>query len=935
MTKNKILLLTLPVLCLLALTNAFCNDYKVLENKTPYLIETDGQLVRFLANIDDHKSLIINGLIEGEIYEVYVNALPNQQNVYLDAINSVLKSPQESPYKFTAQKVNYFQFSSEGSICLAEFYVSVLPIHTNNQIPTKSMGVLEVDASVTNESLVENLLLGCGTFDVSSVTFNTDSNSRGMFSNGSTNIGIDGGLILSTGNISVAASSNTQTGASSISSGGTDIDLSLLVGVSTNDAAVLEFDFVPQTSMIRFKYVFASEEYCEYTNSPYNDGFGFFISGPGINGPYSNNAINIATLPNGAFVSINNVNHFNNSEYYISNTTPSSNSGVNCGSNHPLGSAPAINEVEFDAFTTVLVAETAVQPFETYHIKLAIADALDNIFDSAIFIEQYSFNDGTECLMLEVPETSGQPNTEICVPLKVNLFDSILSTQFSVNYDASLLSYTEAKNLNLENLSLSNINNPSSGDITVSWLSPDNINGTTVPDQTTICDLCFDAIGQEGEVTELSLSNSPLPISLSNSAGSNLNLDGNIGAISLTGDVLCDNDVEDPEFTSCPQDIVFNLALGACETIVQYAIEAEDNCQVDSLVLLTGPNSGSIIGYGTSAVTWEAVDEAGNTTQCTFNVVVNASEIIPDTLGLCPADVISWECYPAISEPGYYECVYTSSLGCDSTVALHLEELKVPFPITNIETICESDCPYIWNGQEYCDEGVFTHVYTVFGGCEVTDTLFLTLDSPIDTQLNVEACDSFYWELTEQFYYESGVYTEVLSSNLCDSSYTLDLTVNTISDLSLTVESGTISTTNTSATYQWLDCNNGYEPIPGANDQSFTPVEAGDYALELVIGSCTEITECVNVIPTSIVELGNKQLEIYPNPTNGMIEIDFGKTSTGLLRVYDLQGRQIYSQFVEEAEHVSRQLGTQAGLYLVEFVDEAGEVFLGKVLKVD
>src|SRR5690606_1780277 len=60
---------------------------------------------------------------------------------------------------------------------------------------------------------------------------------------------------------------------------------------------ILEFDFVPNGDSLMFRYVFASKEYPGYTCSSFNDAFGFFISGPGINGPFSNNAINIALIP--------------------------------------------------------------------------------------------------------------------------------------------------------------------------------------------------------------------------------------------------------------------------------------------------------------------------------------------------------------------------------------------------------------------------------------------------------------------------------------------------------------------------------------------------------------------------------------------------------------------------------------------------------------
>ena len=76
-----------------------------------------------------------------------------------------------------------------------------------------------------------------------------------------------------------------------------DVDLAMLITQPIENTAVLEFDFVPSSTSVGFEYVFASEEYPEFSCSSYNDVFGFFISGPGITGPYSNNSQNIAIIP--------------------------------------------------------------------------------------------------------------------------------------------------------------------------------------------------------------------------------------------------------------------------------------------------------------------------------------------------------------------------------------------------------------------------------------------------------------------------------------------------------------------------------------------------------------------------------------------------------------------------------------------------------------
>jgi gliding motility-associated-like protein len=115
----------------------------------------------------------------------------------------------------------------------------------------------------------------------------------------------------------------------------------------------------------------------EWVNSSFNDVFGFFLSGPGINGSFSNNAINIATIPGTDLpISIDNVNTGANAEYYVDNEA--------------IGSDPA--QIQMDGFTVVLTAQAGnLQCGETYHIKIAVSDAGDSILDSVVFLEAGSF----------------------------------------------------------------------------------------------------------------------------------------------------------------------------------------------------------------------------------------------------------------------------------------------------------------------------------------------------------------------------------------------------------------------------------------------------------------------------------------------------------------------------------------------------------------
>lgn len=230
--------------------------------------------------------------------------------------------------------------------------------------------------------------------------FNVDGHyyygrSIGNFNNFSNaGIGLDKGIILSTGDVSTALGPNNKAGAGvNNSSTMQDNELATLTDGNQYDVTYIEFDFIPTTNMINFSYVFASEEYPEYVGSQFNDVFGFFISGPGIIGEQ-----NMALIPgSNDYVSINNVNQSANSEYYIANDISANN--------------PSAEFIQYDGYTVPLTAEAPVRPFSTYHIKLAIADVMDGMWDSAVFIKANSFE--SKPLAFDFDFTEGHYQKEI------------------------------------------------------------------------------------------------------------------------------------------------------------------------------------------------------------------------------------------------------------------------------------------------------------------------------------------------------------------------------------------------------------------------------------------------------------------------------------------------------------------------------------------
>jgi gliding motility-associated-like protein len=237
------------------------------------------------------------------------------------------------------------------------------------------------------QGLVQNVLIGPGV-TVSNILYNGSPTAIGSFTAAGTNLGIAQGIVMTTGTI-MNNGAGPQ-GPNNAASSGTDNNMpgsgilsGIIQGTQTYNAATLEFDFIPYADTVRFKYVFGSEEYPEFAppnNSTYNDVFGFFISGPGITGLQ-----NIAQLPNGGgVVSINNVNAITNSIYYNANGD---------GTMAPYNTSP--NYIQYDGFTDVLEAVSAVQCGQTYHLILAIADVGDGSWDSGIFLEANSLSSKT------------------------------------------------------------------------------------------------------------------------------------------------------------------------------------------------------------------------------------------------------------------------------------------------------------------------------------------------------------------------------------------------------------------------------------------------------------------------------------------------------------------------------------------------------------
>ena len=182
------------------------------------------------------------------------------------------------------------------------------------------------------------------------------------------------------------------------------------------------------------------------------------------------------------------------------------------------------------------------------------------------------------------------------------------------------------------------------------------------------------------------------------------------------------------------------------------------------------------------------------------------------------------------------------------------------------------------------------------------------------------ACDSY--NLNSQIYTSTGVYTQTLTNGGgCDSIVTFYLTINKV-DTSVTIIGNILTSNATGATYQWVDCNNGYTALAGETNQSFTPVLNGYYAVVVTTNACSDTSFCYSINSVGIFENTlNNNITIYPNPSTGNFSIDLYKQSpVAEVTIINAFGQEVSRAKYCNTSRLELEIKGESGLYFVKVV---------------
>lgn len=279
-----------------------------------------------------------------------------------------------------------------------------------------------VDTNLTVNQYVEKLL-GPG-IAFSNAHIYGDRQAIGYFTGAGDMLSIQRGILLTTGyaaktNDLVALQQNgdDNNGLSAIP------ELDSMGGIDTRDGLIFQFDFVPQSNLISFQYIFASQEYNEFVCSQFNDAVAIFLSGPGIVGEQ-----NLAVVPiSGEPISVNTVNNGN----FIDTSN-----GFCTGENAEYFDSIVPPNLIFDGYTVKMNAFAEVLPCVNYTLRFIIADVGDDIYDSAIFLK--GLTESTNIGITAVINDEDQLIYEDCSSLKLTFHNTdTLSSDYVFHYSLS------------------------------------------------------------------------------------------------------------------------------------------------------------------------------------------------------------------------------------------------------------------------------------------------------------------------------------------------------------------------------------------------------------------------------------------------------------------------------------------------------------------
>lgn len=383
----------------------------------------------------------------------------------------------------------------------------------------------------------------------------------------------------------------------------------------------------------------------------------------------------------------------------------------------------------------------------------------------------------------------------------------------------------------------------------------------------------------------------------------NFDLDGRLDDVCLWNRALSPSEVS-AWYNACVPDLS-DQGLQLCYQFNQ-GVGGGNNTGITSLIDGKGNINAGMTGFGLNGTTSNFISH-GNPSLTTINDSASCTYTYSS-----PSGTYVWD------SSGTYRDTLTNSVGCDSIVAINLTitngGLDTTFSVSECDYYTSPSGNYTWTSS-----GTYQDTLVSVAGCDSILTINLHIDQTSSEMITDTACGS-YTSPSGLIWTSTGIYADTISNAVgCDSTLTFDLTITHV-DTGVTLNGTLLTADAVGATYQWVNCNSNFNPIPTQTNQTFMPGVNGSYAVVVTENGCTDTSACISVVVISRLDaLDDLKVEAYPNPSTGKFSLQLPHVFMNVhARVLDPRGKLVVELVESNTDQILLEMAAPDGLYFVE-----------------
>lgn len=256
---------------------------------------------------------------------------------------------------------------------------------------------------------------------------------------------------------------------------------------------------------------------------------------------------------------------------------------------------------------------------------------------------------------------------------------------------------------------------------------------------------------------------------------------------------------------------------------------------------------------------------------------------------------------------------------------------------TTQDTIYDVFClgsVYQFGNQQLTAAGTYNETFFSSNGCDSIITLVLTSKPTSSSSYADTICNGDVYSFGSQSLTTTGLYNEhFMGANGCDSIVSLSLYVMTVFTNVTVVNQTTLSANAINATYQWVDCDNGYAAITGATSSIFSPSQDGNYAVIITQNNCSDTSICFQITGTSINYINRiSQIRIHPNPISDFLFISNMNQNNCRIEIYNIQAQKVGDMISNKREIQLNMIDYPKSIYFIKIIT-SNEIRTFKVIK--